>query len=110
MTTKEQGKGDQEDLGNEDPGKIPIRDNPESLPATSESILTGGHLPMVGMGLVPFTPSKQYDVASLEDIHFDPKTNSIIWKTEKTLNIGTHPPITTVTEKTVVKNVEEDPK
>ena len=65
---------------------------------------------MVEMGLVPFTPSKQYDVASLEDIHFDPKTNSIIWKTEKTLNIGTQPPITTVTEKTVVKNVEEDPK
>ena len=63
---------------------------------------------MVEMGLVPFTSSKQYDVACLEDICFDPKTKSIVWNTEKNLKIGTHPPITTVTEKTVVRNVEED--
>ena len=65
---------------------------------------------MVEMGLVRFTSSKQYGVACLEDISFEPKTKSIVWKIEKTLKIGTWPPITTVTEKTVVRNVEEEPK
>ena len=35
---------------------------------------------------------------------------SIVWKTEKNLKMGTQPGITTVTEKTVVRNVEENPK
>ena len=65
---------------------------------------------MVEMGLVPFTLSKQYDVACLEDICFEPKTKSIVWKIERTLKIGTQPSITTVNEKKVVRNVEEDPK
>ena len=60
---------------------------------------------MVEMGLVPFTPSKQYDVACLEDVQFDPKTKSIIWRTEKTLKMGDP-----VTERTVVKDVEDNPK
>ena len=71
---EEQRKEDQEDMGNEDPGQSPIQDNPESLPSASSSILTGGHLPMVEMGLVPFTPSNKYDVSCFEDIRFDPKT------------------------------------
>ena len=62
------------------------------------------------MGLVPFTPSKQYDVESLEDICFDPKMKSITWRTEKTLKVGTQPPVTVVTEMMVMKNVEEHPK
>ena len=62
--------------------------NSENLPATSSSILTGGHVPIAEMGLVPFTPSKKYDVSCLEDIHFDPKMKSIAWRTEKTLKIG----------------------
>ena len=65
-----------------------VRDNPENLPATPSSILTRGHVPIAKMGLVPFTPSKQYDVACLEDIHFDPKTKSIVWRKEKTLKVG----------------------
>ena len=81
MVTEEQRKEDQEDLGNEDLGQSPIRDNPESLPSASSIILIGGHLPVVEMGLVPFTSSKQYGVACLEDICFDPKTKSIVWKT-----------------------------
>ena len=62
------------------------------------------------MGLVPFTPSKQYDVACLEDIFFDPKTKSIVWRTEKTLKVGAQPAVTTMTKRTVMKNVEEHPK
>ena len=33
-----------------------------------------------------------------------------MWKTEKTLRIGNQPPVTTVTERTVVKNVEDNSK
>ena len=62
------------------------------------------------MGLVPFTPSKEYDVACLEDIQFDPKMKSIIWRTEKTLKMGDRPMITTITKRTIVKNVEDNPK
>ena len=65
---------------------------------------------MVELGLVPFTPSKQHEVACLEDVSFDPKRKAIVWKMENTLNMGTQPRITTVTKMTVIKNVEEDPK
>ena len=68
------------------------------------------HLVASLLGVIPFTPSKQYDVACLKDIRFDPKTKSITWRTEKTLKVGTQPPMTTVTERTVMKNVEEQPK
>ena len=54
---------------------------------------------------MPFTPSKQYEVAFLEVVQFDPKKKSIMWKTEKTPRIGNQPPVTTV-----VKNLEENPK
>ena len=60
---------------------------------------------MVELGLVPFTPSKQHEVACMENVFFDPKRKSIVWRTEKTLNMGTQPEITTVTEKMVVKDV-----
>ena len=40
---------------------------------------------------------------------FYPKRKSIVWRTEKTLKTGTQPEITTVTERTVVKDVKEDP-
>ena len=62
---------------------------------------------MVELGLVPFTPSKQHEVACLEDVYFDPKRKAIVWKTEKNLKMGTQPGITIVTKKTVMKNVEE---
>ena len=65
---------------------------------------------MVELGLVPFTPSKHHEVVCLEDVFFYPKRNSIVWKTKNTLNMGTQPRITIVTKKTVIKNVEEDPK
>ena len=65
---------------------------------------------MVELGLVPFTPSKQHEVACLEDVYFDAKRKAIEWKSGKTLKMGTHPGITTVTEKMVARNIEEDPK
>ena len=64
---------------------------------------------MVELGLVPFTPSKQHQLAKLEDVFFDPKRKSIVWRMAKTLNMGTQPKITTMTDRTVVKDVEEDP-
>ena len=105
-----QGQDNEEVQGGGGLEKSPTRDNRENLRATSSSILTGGHVPIVEMGLAPFTPSKQYDVACLDDIRFDPKMKSITWRTEKTLKLGTQPAVTTVTERTIMKNVEEHPK
>ena len=34
----------------------------------------------------------------------------IVWRTEKTLKMRDQPPVTTVIERTVVKNVEDNPK
>ena len=67
-------------------------------------------MPIAEMGLVQFTPSKQYDVACLEDVCFDPKMKSITWRTKKTLKVGAQPVVTTVMERTDMKNVEEYPK
>ena len=64
---------EQEDLDRETQEHNTTQDNPESLPSTSGDILTGGHLPIAELGLVPFTPSKQHEVASLENVFFDPK-------------------------------------
>ena len=89
---------DQEDLDRESQEHNTTQDNPESLPSTLEDILTGGHLPIVELGLVPFTLPKHHEVASLDNVFFDPKWKSIVWRSEKTLKM-----------ETVVKNVEEDP-
>ena len=35
---------------------------------------------------------------------------SIVWRTDKTLKVGAQPAVTTVMERTVMKNVEENPK
>ena len=78
---EEQSKKNEEDLGGEDQEQSPARDNPKDPPSTFETILIGGHLPIVEMGLVAFTPSKEYDVACLEDVHFNPKMKSIVWRT-----------------------------
>ena len=108
--TKEKTKESQDDVGGEDQRWIPVQNDPEDLPSTLENILTRGNLPLVELEFVPFTPSKKYEVAFLEVVQFDPKKNSIMWKTEKTLRIGNQPPVTTVTERIVVKNVEDNPK
>ena len=91
--TKEQRKKDQEELDNENQGQDRAQDSTENLPSTSGSIVTGGHLPMVEMGLVPFTPSKQHEVACLENVFFDLKRKSIVWRIEKTLKTRTQPEI-----------------
>ena len=62
------------------------------------------------MGLVPFTPSKEFDVACLEDVQFDPKMKSIVWRIEKTLKMGDRPSVTIITKREFVKNVEDNPK
>ena len=62
------------------------------------------------MGLVTFTPSKEYDVACLEDVQFHPKTKSIIWKTKKNLKRGDRLPVTTIIDRTPMRNVEYNPK
>ena len=84
----EKGQDNNEVQGGGGSEQIHVWANPENLLATSSSILTGGHVPISEMGLVPFTPSKQYDVACLEDIHFDPKMKYIVWRIEKNLKVG----------------------
>ena len=96
-------------MDGENQGHSPTQDNPENIPSTSSNILTGGHLPMVELGLVPYSPYKHHEVACLEDVYFNPKRKAIVRKNENTLKMGTQPEITIVTEKTVLKNVEEDP-
>ena len=107
--TEEQRKKDQEELHNENQGQDPTKENTENIPSTLGSILTGGNIPMVELGLVPFTPSKTHEVTKLEDVFFDPKRKSIVWRTEKNLKTSTQPEITTVTERIVVKDVEQYP-
>ena len=109
MDTEEWRKKDQEYLDRENQEQSPAQDNPENLPSTSGDILTGGHLPVVELGLVPFTPSKQHEFANLENVFFDPKQKSFVWRSEKTLKMGTQPEFTIVAKKTVVKNIEEHP-
>ena len=65
---------------------------------------------MVDLGLVPFTQSIQHEVACLENVFFDSKRKSIVWRTEKTLKMGTQPEVTIVTKKTIVGNIKEDPE
>ena len=72
--------------------------------------MIGGHVPIVELELVPFTSSKQHELAKLENVFFDTNQKSIVWRSEKTLKMDTHPKVTIVTEKMVVKNVEEDPE
>ena len=49
-------------------------------------------------------------VSHIDKVFFDPNMKTIVWIFEKTLKVGTHPEVTTVTEKTIVKNVDEDPE
>ena len=64
---------EQDDQDRENQEQNTAQDNPKSLPSTSGDILTGGHLPIVELGLVAFTPSKQHAVAQLDKVFFDPK-------------------------------------
>ena len=49
-------------------------------------------------------------MACLDDIHFDTKMKSIVWRIENNFKVGAQPEVTIVTERTVMKNVEEHPK
>ena len=108
--TEKLGQKEQEGQDMENQEQNMDQDNLESVPSTSGDILTRGHLPIVELGSVPFTPLKQHEVASLDNVFFNPKRKTIVWRSEKTLKIGNQLEVTTVTEKTVVKNVEEDPE
>ena len=55
LVIEERGKEYWEDLSNENLGQSLVQDNPQNPSSTSSNILTGGHLPIVVMGLVPFT-------------------------------------------------------
>ena len=59
---------------------------------------------------MPFTHFKQHAFAQLDKVFFDPKQNTIVWRSEKTLKVGTQPEVTIVTGKTVIKYVDEDSK
>ena len=88
-----------EDQDRENQEQNTAQDNLKNFPSNSGDILTGGHLPIVELGLVPFTPSKQHTVACMDKVFFDPKRKTIVWRFEKKLRVGTQPEVVTVTEK-----------
>ena len=83
IPVEEKRKKDQEDLDGKNQGQSPTREIPENHPSNSNIILTEGHLPMVELGLVPYSPYKHHEVACLEDVYFDPKGKAIVWKLKR---------------------------
>ena len=52
-------------------------------PASSSGMITGGHVPLVELGLVPFTTSKHHAVACLDTIFFDKYKKDIVRRSKK---------------------------
>ena len=50
-------KKEQEDKDREDLDKDTAKDNPTNLPNSSSGTITGSHIPLVELGLIPYTPS-----------------------------------------------------
>ena len=59
---------------------------------------------------MPFTPSRHHVVAFLDNIVFDPKRKTIVRRSKNKLKAGTHPEVVTVTERVVMRGIDEDPK
>ena len=78
-------------------------------PTSSSSMITGGHIPLAKLGLVPSTPSRNHTVAFLDTIFFDKERKNIVRRSEKRLKINTQPYLVTVTEKTVMEHTDKDP-
>ena len=58
---------------------------------------------------MPFTLSKHHAVACMGTVIFDPKKKSIVQISEKRLKVGTQYDVVTMTEKTVMKDTNQDP-
>ena len=108
QVAEELRKKEQEDKDREILEHDTTQDNPIDPPSTSSDTITGGHLPLAKLGLVPFTPSKHHTVVCLDTVLFDPKKKSIVRRL-KGLKVGTQSDVVTVIEKTIVKLTNQDP-
>ena len=77
---------------------------------SSGDTLVGSEVPLVELGLVPFTPSHKHVMASLDTILFDKNKKRIARRSEKRLKIGDRPVEVMVTERTVMQGTDEDPQ
>ena len=82
---------EQEDQDRENLEQDTSQDNPEDLPSISGDAITGGHLPLAELGLVPFPPSKKHAVAFLDKVFFGPKQKTIFQRFKNKLKVGTQP-------------------
>ena len=73
-------------------------------------MITGIHISLVEIVIIPFTSSKHHTVACLDTIFFDKAKKTIVRRSEKWLKIGTQADVVTVTKKNVVEGSNEDPK
>ena len=85
-------------------------DNPAEHFVPSGDTQTGRQVPLVELGLVPFTPYHKHVVTSLDTIFLDQNKKRIVRMSEKRLKIGYRPIEVMVTEKTVMQGTNEDPQ
>ena len=83
QATKESRRKDKEDKATKIMEHDTAQDNTIDPPSTSIDTITGGHLPLAELGLVPFTPSKHKAVACLDTIFFNPKKKDIVRRSKK---------------------------
>ena len=72
--------------------------------------MTGIPTPLVELGLIPFTPSREQAVANLDTIFFDLEKKRIVRRKEKRMKMGDQPVAVMVTEKTIMHRIDEDPR
>ena len=100
----------QEDQDRENLEQDTAQDNLAHPPSKSGDTITGGHFPLVELGLVPFNPSKNHVVSCLDKVVFNPKMKTIFWRSEKRLKVGTQLEVVTVTKIAVMKGIDKDTK
>ena len=105
MKKKEQEDQDRENLEHDT-----AKDNLVDPPSTSGDTITGDHLPLVELGLVPFNPSNNHVVSCLDKVVFNPKMKTIFSRLEKRLKVGTQAEVVTVTKIAVMKGTDKDTK
>ena len=78
---------EQEDQDRENLEQDQAHDNPTEPLVPSGDTLIGSQVPLVELGLVPFTPSHKHIVAILDTIFFEKNKKRIVRRSEKRLKI-----------------------
>ena len=89
QAAEELRRKEQEDKDRESLEQDTAQDNLADPHSTSGDTITGGHLPLAELGLVPFTLSEHHVVACLDTVFFDPKKKTIVWRSKKILKVCT---------------------